>query len=69
MNWTGRHTVSIEDFSAEDLLTLLGHAQALARTPQPDLLAGRLMASLFFEPSTRTRLSFEAAACKLGGRV
>jgi aspartate carbamoyltransferase catalytic subunit len=65
----GRHVISIADFDRDHILRILDHAAALERTPRPDLLAGRLMATLFFEPSTRTRLSFEAAMNKLGGKV
>lgn len=61
--------ISIADFTREEILTLLARARALEQAPQRELLAGRLMATLFFEPSTRTRLSFEAAMLKLGGRV
>lgn len=69
MTFTGRHIVSMHDLSKDDLLCILRVAQELERTPQPDLLSGFLMATLFFEPSTRTRLSFEAAIARLGGRV
>ena len=69
MHWAGRHIISIEDFSREDLLHILQAARHIELQPQSNLLQGRLMATLFFEPSTRTRLSFEAAICKLGGKV
>ncbi len=69
MSWAGRHIISIADFSTEDMLHILDLAASLERQPRPDLLAGRLMATLFFESSTRTRLSFEAAMSKLGGQV
>lgn len=63
------HVVSANDFAPEDILRLFALAQSFEARPRPDLLGGRIMASLFFEPSTRTRLSFEAAMCKLGGTV
>ena len=44
-------------------------AHDLEQTPQPEALRGRVMATLFFEPSTRTRLSFEAAMLRLGGEI
>ncbi len=69
MELRGRHVISIADFSREDMLRIIRRAQALESSPRENLLAGRLMATLFFEPSTRTRLSFEAAILKLGGRV
>ena len=65
----GRHVISISDFDRNQILRILDHASALERAPRPDLLTGKLMATLFFEPSTRTRLSFEAAMNKLGGKV
>jgi aspartate carbamoyltransferase catalytic subunit len=65
----GRHIISIADFSRDEILHILNTARSLEERPRPDLLAGRLMATLFFEPSTRTRLSFEAAMHKLGGKV
>jgi aspartate carbamoyltransferase catalytic subunit len=71
VQFTGRHVISIADFSRADILHILGLAQRIEASPtaQGALLAGRLMATLFFEPSTRTRLSFEAAMLKLGGKV
>jgi len=69
MSWAGRHVISIEDFDRDDLLHVIEAAHAMERQPQPDLLAGRVMATCFFEPSTRTRLSFETAMYKLGGKV
>jgi aspartate carbamoyltransferase catalytic subunit len=69
VDWPGRHVISIEDFSRDDILHILQTAAELEAHPQPNLLAGCLMATLFFEPSTRTRLSFEAAMSKLGGQI
>jgi len=66
---SGRHVISIADFSREEILSILKTAEAMESGRGGELLAGRLMATLFFEPSTRTRLSFEAAILKLGGRV
>ena len=69
MDLRGRHIISIADFTRDEILHILRTAESMesGRTGQP--LAGRLMATLFFEPSTRTRLSFEASMLKLGGRV
>ncbi len=67
--FAGRNIISIADFGHADLIAVLDAAASLEREPRPRLCDGRLMATLFFEPSTRTRLSFEAAMHKLGGSV
>lgn len=64
-----RDILSINDLSKSDILHVLKLAAALKTRPQPKLLDGFLMGSCFFEPSTRTRLSFESAMQRLGGRV
>lgn len=64
-----KHLVSIADLSVPELQLLLGTALKLKHKPQPHLLEGKLIASCFFEPSTRTRLSFETAVQRLGGKV
>src|SRR5262250_3246081 len=64
----GRSVVSAEDFSKEDLLHLLDASAFFERDVGPRL-AGRVLGTLFFEPSTRTRLSFESAMHRLGGSV
>ncbi len=69
VQFTGRHIISITDFSRAEIGHVLSRARELEARPRGDLLAGRLMATLFFEPSTRTRLSFEAAMNGCGGRV
>jgi len=61
--------VSITDFSKSDYLRILELAEDYERKPVQDLLTGKVVATLFFEPSTRTRLSFESAVNKMGGRV
>jgi aspartate carbamoyltransferase catalytic subunit len=68
MNFKGRDIVSISDFTKEDLLYVLEVARKM-ETDKPGLLAGKILATLFFEPSTRTRLSFESAMYRLGGTV
>ena len=65
----GADLISIADLSREDLEFLILTAQELERDPQPDLLKGSILATCFFEPSTRTRLSFEAAMLRAGGSV
>jgi len=61
--------VSISDCSKEDILHIVDLAEQFEKNPNPHLLDGKLVATLFFEPSTRTRLSFETAVQRLGGRV
>ena len=61
--------VSIADLTKEEILTLLERARYFEEHPNSNLLAGKVVATLFFEPSTRTRLSFETAVNRLGGRV
>lgn len=64
-----KHLVSISHCSAEDIMRILDRATLFERNPNRDFLQGRVIATLFFEPSTRTRLSFETAVCRLGGKV
>jgi aspartate carbamoyltransferase catalytic subunit len=69
LTFKGRDIVSIEDFSQKEMTHILD----IAKTMEPltaggsDTLKGKILATLFFEPSTRTRLSFESAMIKLGG--
>ena len=61
--------VTIADLSKEKIMYLLEMAQEFEKYPNRELLKGKVVATLFFEPSTRTRLSFETAANRLGARV
>lgn len=61
--------ISITDYSKEDYLHILELAADFEKNPNQKLLEGKVVASLFFEPSTRTRLSFETAINRLGGRI
>lgn len=62
--------ISIKDFSREDLLYLIKLTEKFKkRKDRSNLLKGKVMASLFYEPSTRTRFSFESAMKQLGGKV
>lgn len=61
--------VSIHDFTKEDILRIMELAADFEAAPDQRLLYGKVVASLFFEPSTRTRLSFESAINRLGARV
>jgi len=64
-----RSLVSIDDFSTEDILGILDLSEEFEKQPVRKLLEGKVIATLFFEPSTRTRLSFESAINKLGGKI
>jgi aspartate carbamoyltransferase catalytic subunit len=61
--------VSINDYSKEDILHILDLAEGFEKDPRQKILSNHVIASLFFEPSTRTRLSFVSAINQLGGRV
>ncbi len=63
------HLTSLEDLSGDELADLLRAAEAFKKAPPGQLLDGRLVVSAFYEPSTRTRLSFEAAALRLGAKT
>ncbi|MCR5136220.1 MAG: aspartate carbamoyltransferase [Oscillospiraceae bacterium] len=66
-----RSLISIQDFSVEELQELIDTANDIIARPEAysECCRGRKLATLFFEPSTRTRLSFEAAMLELGGSV
>lgn len=61
--------ISVTDLTKEDILGILSDAAYFEEHPNQRLLEGKVVATLFFEPSTRTRLSFETAANRLGARV
>lgn len=66
------HAVTVQQFDMEKTFSLIHHAERLRTTDRAEVLRslpGRLIATLFYEPSTRTRLSFEAAVYRLGGQV
>jgi aspartate carbamoyltransferase catalytic subunit len=65
----GKSLVSIADYSKEDYLKILELAAKYEKNPRQNILQGYVIATLFFEPSTRTRLSFESAVNQLGGRI
>ena len=69
MQFQGRDIISIEDFSRNEIDYIMksSHIMESRASKSLDILKGKILASLFFEPSTRTRLSFEAAMLKLGG--
>ena len=66
-----RSLIDIQDFSKEELDELITVAKDIIKSPKKysELCHGKKLATLFFEPSTRTRLSFEAAMLELGGSV
>ncbi len=64
-----KNLVSIDDYSKEDILNILDLTAEFEKKTEPKLLEGKVIATLFYEPSTRTRLSFESAVNKLGGRI
>ena len=71
MKLQGRDIISIEDFSREEITYILNNSKTMESVASKgsNMLKGKILATLFFEPSTRTRLSFEAAMLKLGGSV
>jgi aspartate carbamoyltransferase catalytic subunit len=69
LQFKGRDIVSIKDFTREEIDHILKTSASMEPIAKKgsDMLSGKILATLFFEPSTRTRLSFEAAMNKLGG--
>lgn len=67
----GRHLIDPMDFSLEELEEVFSLAKEIIEVPEDFLHVcdGKILATLFYEPSTRTRFSFEAAMLRLGGRV
>ncbi len=61
--------ISITDFSKEEYLKIMELSKEFEANPSQSLLKGKVIATLFFEPSTRTRLSFETAINRLGGKI
>jgi aspartate carbamoyltransferase catalytic subunit len=64
-----RSLVSITDYNQDEMLQILDLAAEFEKKPNQNILSGHVVATLFFEPSTRTRLSFESAVNRLGGRI
>ncbi|HZK03643.1 MAG TPA: aspartate carbamoyltransferase [Bacteroidaceae bacterium] len=69
MSQNNRSLITLEDLTKKNILALLDNATNFEENPNRKILDGKIVATLFFEPSTRTRLSFETAANRLGGRV
>ncbi len=71
-SWKGRSIISINDFTREEIISILEAAkkiEQLSKEKKMQLLKDKVVATLFFEPSTRTRLSFESAAVQLGAKI
>lgn len=64
-----RSLISINDYSKEQQIRILELAEEFEKNPRQKILDNYVIATLFFEPSTRTRLSFESAISKLGGKI
>lgn len=73
MDFQGKDVISIKDFSKKEINYILSYAKKMIPYAKGerkiDILKGKLLSTLFFEPSTRTRLSFESAMNRLGGKV
>ncbi len=73
MNFKHRDIISIKDFSKEEIEYILDYAKHMIPYAKAEkhttILKEQILATLFFEPSTRTRLSFESAMHRLGGNV
>jgi len=65
----GKSLVSIIDYTKDEYLEILDLAAKFEQQPKQTILEGYVIATLFFEPSTRTRLSFESAVNQLGGKI
>ena len=61
--------ISINDYSIEEQIEILDLAEEFEKNPRQKILENHVVATLFFEPSTRTRLSFESAISQLGGKI
>lgn len=68
LSFAGRDLISMRDFKRDELTAFLDEARSFEDYSQP-ILEGRVLGSLFFEPSTRTNLSFSSAMQRLGGAV
>jgi aspartate carbamoyltransferase (EC 2.1.3.2) len=71
LGWLNRDVISALDFNRDELMVLFNEAREMEKYAKSrlNILEGKIMATAFFEPSTRTRLSFEAAMIRLGGHV
>ena len=67
----GKHLIDPQDFTVEEIEEIFDLAEEIIENPEEyiHLCEGKVLANLFYEPSTRTRLSFETAMYRLGGKV
>lgn len=68
-DFKNQHILSARDFTREEIDFIIEIGKKMANNKYSKLLDDKIMATLFFEPSTRTRLSFESAMLRLGGKV
>src|SRR3990172_4767087 len=70
-DFAGRSIISMRDFTRDEILHVLDVTAQVDAKPSKysNLMDGKILATLFFEPSTRTKLSFESAMLKLGGKA
>lgn len=71
MKLKGRHLIDANDFTSEELQSIINLGLKMHQEPEnfSDLCRGKILGTLFYEPSTRTRLSFESAMLRMGGKV
>lgn len=69
MTWSGRHLIDVDELTSDDVERILGRAEEMVGVDHATTLGGAHVALLFAEPSTRTRLSFELAARRLGAET
>ena len=69
MSHNNRSLITLEDLSKENIMALLDNATSFEENPNRKILEGKIVATLFFEPSTRTRLSFEIGRASCRERV
>lgn len=69
LEFNKKDIISIREFSKKELLYLIELAKKIESSDNSDLLKGKILTTLFYEPSTRTKLSFESAMKRLGGKV
>src|SRR3990167_5806786 len=66
-NFKGKDIISMHDLSKQEIIHILKTAECMEKKKYHDLLKGKMLATLFFEPSTRTKLSFQSSMKQLGG--
>ena len=69
MSWPGRHLIDVDELSGADVARVMSLAETFERVNKVEILRTKHVALIFAEPSTRTRLSFEMAARRLGGHT